>query len=1055
MKKTIAEELKNPAAEYRGTVFWALNGKLEPDEMRRQIRLMKQMGMGGFFIHARVGLNTEYLGDEWFKCVDAAVDEAAKQEMNAWLYDEDRWPSGAAGGLVTRYPEYRMRKLCFTEITDLKKEAIPENTQWLFLVKNGNSETYSYKKISLDKIPERLNKDELLLACDIRLEENSSWFNGQTYLDTMNPAAVKKFIDVTHEKYLKRYGKHFGKLIPGIFTDEPHHGPVLPKDNFSCPWTDKLPEQFERRYGYELTDKLPELWFGNPDGKMNRTAYHYNDCITCLFVNAFSKQLGQWCDKHGLLFTGHLLTEETLSSQTYFVGACMPHYEYMSAPGIDVLTEYQRIYAVAKQVSSAARQFGRKWRLSETYGCTGWDFPFKGYKALSDWQAALGINLRCLHLGWYTMEAEAKRDYPAGILYQSPWWKVFSKVEDYFARINNVMINGEEVRDILVIHMVESVWTLTGKDWGYGENKESDALFFKSKQRGSRVKACDEQFIKIQDTLLESGLDYDYGDESIIARHGRIAGGAKTVLEIGQAQYRVVIVPPLLTIRRTTLVLLKKFKAAGGTVIFAGDVPEHVDAIASDEAVKFAAGCVKAPASGAKLADAAGTGRRISLTEPSGKMAAELLYLLKEDRANFYLFVCNTGLSKQLPSTSSPPVSKRRKALPEVLIRGFDGCKGTPQEIDLETGKVFAAECRNDGKRLTISTGFPELGSRLFIIPKHETAESFPRRPLYRKLREIVLKNEQYSVMLSEENVLVLDRPSYKIGGGDWLLPDEILRIDSKARESLGIKPRGGNMVQPWLRKTNAAAPKVRVLLKYDIQVKTLPCGPLWLGLEKPETFSISFNGYPISADMQSGWWTDLSLKKLPVDPAMVKTGSNELLLSCDYSENHPGFESAFLLGDFGVKLTGFEKPVLTAPAKSLRCGDWTKQGLPFYSGSVSYMTGFKNIVKNDETCFLVLPGFQAPAARVFVNGAEAGVIAWEPAELDITPFLKHDLNEVRIEIFGHRRNSHGPLHLTDRNPVWTGPDQFISSGDQWQDAYVIKPCGLKKAPVIVIKKLN
>ena len=135
MKKQLIEELKNPSAEYRGTLFWALNGKLEPDEMRRQIRLMKQMGLGGFFLHARVGLATEYLGDEWFKCVDAAVDEASKLGMKAWLYDEDRWPSGAAGGLVTQNPEYRMRKLCFTEITDLLKTPIPEDAQWLFLIK--------------------------------------------------------------------------------------------------------------------------------------------------------------------------------------------------------------------------------------------------------------------------------------------------------------------------------------------------------------------------------------------------------------------------------------------------------------------------------------------------------------------------------------------------------------------------------------------------------------------------------------------------------------------------------------------------------------------------------------------------------------------------------------------------------------------------------------------------------------------------------------------------------------------------------------------------------
>ncbi len=45
-------------------------------KIRRQIREMKSCGIGGFFIHSRDGLETEYLSDKWFECVSAAVDEA-------------------------------------------------------------------------------------------------------------------------------------------------------------------------------------------------------------------------------------------------------------------------------------------------------------------------------------------------------------------------------------------------------------------------------------------------------------------------------------------------------------------------------------------------------------------------------------------------------------------------------------------------------------------------------------------------------------------------------------------------------------------------------------------------------------------------------------------------------------------------------------------------------------------------------------------------------------------------------------------------------------------
>ena len=88
--KTLQHEFKNPGSLFRGAPFWAWNGKLEPEELRRQVRLMKEMGLGGFFMHSRVGLDTPYLSDQWFDCVRACCEEAEKLGMKAWLYDEDR-----------------------------------------------------------------------------------------------------------------------------------------------------------------------------------------------------------------------------------------------------------------------------------------------------------------------------------------------------------------------------------------------------------------------------------------------------------------------------------------------------------------------------------------------------------------------------------------------------------------------------------------------------------------------------------------------------------------------------------------------------------------------------------------------------------------------------------------------------------------------------------------------------------------------------------------------------------------------------------------------------
>ena len=114
-KQKLYEIFQNPGIEWRGKPFWSWNGELREDEVRRQINVMQQMGLGGYFMHSRAGLITEYLGEEWFDLINAGADEGERIGLEAWLYDEDRWPSGSAGGMVTADPQYRMKSIVITE----------------------------------------------------------------------------------------------------------------------------------------------------------------------------------------------------------------------------------------------------------------------------------------------------------------------------------------------------------------------------------------------------------------------------------------------------------------------------------------------------------------------------------------------------------------------------------------------------------------------------------------------------------------------------------------------------------------------------------------------------------------------------------------------------------------------------------------------------------------------------------------------------------------------------------------------------------------------------
>ena len=1029
--KPLMTVFEKPGSEYRGAPFWAWNGRLEPEELRRQIRAMHQMGLGGFFMHSRVGLATAYLSEEWFECVAACVDEAEKLGMHAWLYDEDRWPSGAAGGIVTRNPAFRARSLVMHELNELPRDENADQVLAAFAAEVSGACATKLRRIDVDAA--ELAPGESLLLFKAEPAPCSSWYNGQTALDSLSHEAVSAFINVTHEAYRERFGSEFGTRIPGIFTDEPNFWHHMSDTSIpSLPWTDRLPAVFAERYGYDLISHLPELFLDIDGQTMFPARLNFHDCVTFLFTDAFARQIGEWCAANNLALTGHVLHEETLSSQTLAVGDSMRFYEHMQAPGIDILTEYNREYDTAKRLSSAARQFDRKWRLTETYGCTGWDFPFSAHKAIDDWQMALGINLRCPHLAWYTMEGEAKRDYPASISYQSPWWESYGKMENYFARLHCVLTRGREVRDLLVINPIESMWALAKRGWN-----------------GSpEVKRYDAMIVMLRDSLLAANIDFDYGDEEILARHGRIATTDKeSRLIVGAAEYKAVVVPPLLTVRNSTLRLLQQFKAVGGTVLFAGEIAAFVDGRADETVAEFAASCDRAPACGEELAEAvAETCRRVSIADEAACEIRPALHLLREDDEACYLFVCNTGHDAP-GSLEDRPVRERTLAFPSVTIRGFEGCEGPPFELDPDTGEAYLADASAMGDGWTVHTNLPALGSRLFVVPKKQTELPFPTRPALRDLRAEALP--AWTVEQTEPNVLLLDRPSYSIDAGEWREPEDVLRVDREVRAALGLAPRGGVMVQPWAREHVDDPKHVTVSLNYVFSVDAMPQDDVFLALERPQACRVKLNGVGLDTVADDGWWVDRSLRKFQIAANGLRIGENVLEVEVHYDELYPGLEALYLLGAFGVRVDD-TRLALTAPAE-LGLGDCTAQGLPFYSGSLVYRTTVQSVPVSRERLFVSVPEWDGVGVRVLVNGRSAGIIAWEPHELDITEQVGDAGAELSLELLGHRRNSHGPLHLKGV-PRWVGPAGFVATGDDWYEGYHLVPFGLRTAPELVVR---
>ena len=176
---------------------------------------------------------------------------------------------------------------------------------------------------------------------------------------------------------------------------------------------------------------------------------------------------------------------------------------------------------------------------------------------MADWHLVLGINFLNPHLSLYTMRGCRKRDFPPNIFFQQPYWKYNKWTADYLGRLSYALSQGKRVADILLIHPIESAWAL-----------------FSPKDKGA-VDELDQKFVDILHLLLAIHRDFELGDESIMARHGRISQGKFVV---GQQQYSLVIVPPALTLRESTVGLLEDFISQGGKVLFLGEKPSLIEA---------------------------------------------------------------------------------------------------------------------------------------------------------------------------------------------------------------------------------------------------------------------------------------------------------------------------------------------------------------------------------------------------------------------------------------------------------------------------------------------
>ena len=980
------KDFKDVKNTYRPAPFWSWNDHLDIAELKRQIDEMNAQGWGSFFMHSRVGLVTEYLSEEWMECIRSSAEYAEKNGMTAWLYDEDKWPSGFAGGKVPENPAYRGRALVL-----LEEGQVTENDTELC--------TYEGKKIAVRISP-----------------LGSKQFNGMCYVDLMNPAAVQEFIRCTHEKYKEACGKYFGKEIPGIFTDEPCY---LMYNAYSCPvlpWSDCLPAFFIERKGYDLREKLPELFFET--GTFRKTRFDFFDCCVRLFVQSFTKQYADWCHENNLLMVGHYMAEDTLRNQIEWLGAVMPNYIYMDYPGVDKLANNHDQLNTMKQVSSVAEQLQKPRTFCEVYGCIGHQSGFAVRKNIADWEAVLGINFINSHLSHYSMRGERKRDYPSNLFYQQPWWDEERNFADYSARMSYALTQGRRTVDILVLHPIASVWC------------EYDAIENK-KGINRKTEKYDRLFELLNRQLIAKKLDYHLGDEMVMEEYGEIVDGK---LKIGAYTYSTIVLPAVTNMNRNTKKLLEQFE---GKLICLDETPKYLEG--EPAAFDFLEKCTLC-------------GQVADVIAVLDRQYPDRIQLIDQrSGGNADALICQERI---LEDGSRMVFAVNTEATREITARLSICAEGTPYLLDLVDGGIKEPPYTIENGRIVMEMKMYPSSSVLLYFSKEKVAVSGQPKEIGSGV--IFSDFSQKPLMdLKIEKTTLLDPNSFAINDATLWMNGELVGKDMPLQTI-------------WHQHFYPAPDGTPYQMEYTFTIVNKVPENICAAIETAENLDeILINGNPVKPEKACGElgtfdpeksYLDINFTKVKAAP-YLQMGENKITIkgkkvnNITGRGNHVGVrnfkehkpteaEAVYLFGDFTVWTR--DKVHFTVDGNVMQPDPFhlVQSGYPFYNGKISFSIT-ANLAEVSDDMYLQAYDVRFDYVKVRINGNEAGVRYSKPYLFAVGKYLHVGENLIEVEASTNLFNLMGPnRHDRMLEKPWTSPDSFVDM-NQYTEEYTFVPFGI------------
>lgn len=491
----------------------------------------KDLGLGGLV--ANVAFDQYLQSDEHWQTLQAGVAACRELGLVVWLYDEEGYPSGGAGGLALEgHPEFEATALAFDPSRDDP-----------FLIRPSYEHTHA----------------------------SNNYHAARRYLNLIDDRAVRRFLEVTHEAYRQRLDEYFGGTIEATFTDEPSLMAVnigqLPEEVRSrvrvtdpldpqvqplpsVPWCYDLPDRYRQRYGEDLLSQRRSLFTGDAE-EDRRVRQQFWALVADLIAQRYFGAIQQWCGKNRLASSGHTLAEETILFHVPLEGNALKALSRMDIPGLDMLTSEPAVvlgsgWLTASLPSSAAMLCGGRRVMTEIS-----DFSQKMAKkgpaglpemqAAAAWQAAWGVTDFTLYYRIEDRPAEAYRSYC-----------------DYVGRLNAVLKPAGYDRQVLLYYPIRDLWA------EYRPVAERLTLDTQS----PRARRIVESFMHLGRLLQRSQIPFTLVDHDLLGA-AAVESGA---LKFGEHRFASLVVPDGVELPAGTERVVEKFRQSGGQVL--ADGPE-------------------------------------------------------------------------------------------------------------------------------------------------------------------------------------------------------------------------------------------------------------------------------------------------------------------------------------------------------------------------------------------------------------------------------------------------------------------------------------------------